>query len=132
VDEAEILRRFRKIAVVGLSSDPGQASYGVAKYLQEHGYKVTPVNPNETEVMGRKAYADLSSLPEAPEVVQIFRRPEFVPEIVEQAIEVGANVIWMQEGIVHEEAAARARKAGLEVVMDRCMRSVHRRMSANA
>lgn len=126
--EEEILRRYRRIAVVGLSSDESQASYGVAKYLQEHGYEITPVNPHETEVLGLKAYPDLKSLAAPPEVVQIFRRPEHVPEVVDEAIEAGAKVVWMQLGIVHEEAAERARAAGLQVVMDSCMRTVHRRM----
>lgn len=126
--EEDILRRYRRIAVVGLSSDESQASYGVAKYLQEHGYEITPVNPLETEVLGVKAYPNLASLPEPPEVVQVFRRPEHVPEVVDEAIAAGAKVVWTQLGIVHKEAAEKAREAGLTVVMDRCMRTVHRRM----
>lgn len=127
--EAEILRKYKRIAVVGLSSDETQPSLGVAQYLQEHGYDITPVNPHETEVLGKRAYPDLKSLPERPEVVQVFRRPEFVGEVVDEAIDIGADVVWMQLGIVNEEAAQRAREAGLEVVMDRCMRTEHRRMS---
>lgn len=130
--EAGIVTRYRTIAVVGLSSDEAQPSNSVSRYLQEHGYRILPVSPNETEVLGERAYADLGALPEAPELVLVFRRSEFAPEIVEQAIAVGAKAVWMQEGIVHEKAAARAREAGLDVVMDRCMRSVHRRLAASA
>jgi predicted CoA-binding protein len=130
--EADIVTRYRTLAVVGLSSDEAQTSYGVSRYLQEHGYRILPVNPNETEVLGERAYADLRELPETPEVVLVFRRSEFVPEIVEGAIAVGAKAVWMQQGIENEEAAARAREAGLDVVMDRCMRSAHRRLTASA
>jgi predicted CoA-binding protein len=110
----EILRKFKKIAVVGLSSDPGRASYGV-----------TPVNPNEVSVLGEKAYASLDEVPGPIEIVDIFRRPEFVPDIVESAIRRDAKVIWMQLGVVHEAAAQRARAAGLEVVMDNCILQEH-------
>jgi predicted CoA-binding protein len=127
--EEEILRKYRTVAVVGLSSNPERASHSVAAYLKEHGYRIIPVNPVESEVLGERAYPDLRSLPEPVEVVQVFRKSEDVPPIVAEAIEVGAKVVWMQEGIVNEEAARRAREAGLAVVMDRCMRTVHRRMS---
>jgi predicted CoA-binding protein len=121
----DILERYKTLAVVGLSSKPARPSHGVAQYMQEHGYRVIPVNPQETQVLGEKAYPSLDALPECPAVVVIFRRPEFVPEVVESAIRCGAKVIWMQEGIMHEEAAARARQAGLTVVQDRCILKEH-------
>jgi predicted CoA-binding protein len=128
--EEDVLRDYRTVAVVGLSSNEERPSNSVAAYLKEHGYRIIPVNPGESEVLGEKSYPDLRSVPEPVEVVQVFRRPEDVPEIVEQAIEIGAKVVWMQEGVVNEEAARRAREAGLTVVMDRCMRTEHRRMTA--
>ncbi len=97
----------------------------MARYLQEHGYRVIPVNPNSTELLGEKCYPDLHSVPEPVEVVDIFRRTEHVPQVVEDAIRCGARAIWMQEGIVHPEAARRARAAGLDVVMDTCMMTEH-------
>ncbi|MBZ5516762.1 MAG: CoA-binding protein [Acidobacteriia bacterium] len=121
----DILERYKTLAVVGLSSKPARPSHGVAQYMQEHGYRVIPVNPQELEVLGEKAYPSLDALPECPAVVVIFRRPEFVPEVVETAIRCGAKVIWMQEGIMHEEAAGRARQAGLTVVQDRCILKEH-------
>lgn len=117
----EILERYKRIAVVGLSSNTWRASYGVSRFMQTVGYHVIPVNPNETEVLGQKAYATLDEVPGPIEIVNIFRRPEFVPEIVDAAIRRGAKVVWMQEGVIHEEAAQRARAAGMEVVMDRCI-----------
>ncbi|HZT29781.1 MAG TPA: CoA-binding protein [Bryobacteraceae bacterium] len=125
----EILRSARTIAVVGLSSKRYRPSYGVAEYLQRSGYRIIPVNPQETEVLGEKAWPALESVPEAIDIVDIFRRSESVPEIVEAAIRVGARAVWMQEGVIHEEAAARARAAGLEVVMDRCILKEHRRLA---
>jgi predicted CoA-binding protein len=125
---AEILRVGRIIAVVGLSAKRYRPSYGVAEYMQRAGYRIIPVNPNETEVLGEKCYPDVESVPEPIDIVDIFRRSEFVPEIVEAAIRQGATVIWMQEGVVHEEAARRAQEAGLEVVMDRCILKDHRRL----
>jgi predicted CoA-binding protein len=116
---------MRRVAVMGLSSDPRRASYGVARYLQKQGYEIIPVNPNETAVLGVRAYASLSELPEPPEVVDVFRRPEFVPQIVDEAIAVGAKALWLQLGVINYEAARRAREAGLIVVMDRCMLSEH-------
>jgi hypothetical protein len=124
----EILNRYKVIAVVGLSSNPERPSYNVANYLKSQGYRIIPVNPREQEVLGERCYPDLSSIPEPIEVVDIFRRPEDVPAIVEEAIKVGAKVVWMQEGIINEEAAARAREAGLLVVMDRCMLKEHQKL----
>ncbi|MCI0818352.1 MAG: CoA-binding protein [Chloroflexi bacterium] len=129
--EAEILRKYHKIAVVGLSSDEARESHGVAAYMQAAGYRIVPVNPAETEVLGEKAYPTVASIPATVEIVNVFRRSEAVPGVVDDAIAAGAKVIWMQEGIVNEEAAAKARQAGLEVVMDRCIRSEHRRMAAS-
>jgi predicted CoA-binding protein len=117
----EILERHKILAVVGLSSKPSRPSYGVSAYMQAHGYRIIPVNPNEQFVLGEKAYAALDDVPEALEAVVIFRRSEFVPEVVQAAIRKRAQVIWMQEGVIHEEAAARARAAGLFVVQDRCI-----------
>jgi predicted CoA-binding protein len=117
----EILEKYKRIAVVGLSSNTWRASYGVSRFMQTVGYEITPVNPHETEVLGRKAYATLDEVPEPLEIVNIFRRPEHVPEVVDAAIRRGARVVWMQEGVIHEESARRARAAGLDVVMDLCI-----------
>ncbi|HEY6344656.1 MAG TPA: CoA-binding protein [Bryobacteraceae bacterium] len=125
----EILKSSRTIAVVGLSSNPMRPSNGVAAYLQRAGYRVIPVNPNESEVLGEKCYARLEDVPEKIDVVDIFRRSECVPEIVESAIRVGAKTVWMQEGVVNQQAAERARAAGLEVVMDRCTLKEHRKLT---
>jgi hypothetical protein len=125
---AEILKQSRTIAVVGLSSKRFRPSYGVAEYMQRSGYRIVPVNPEVSEVLGEKCYPDLNSVPEAIDIVDIFRRSEFVPEIVEAAIRKGAKAIWMQEGVTHEEAARRAAEAGLDVVMDRCILKEHRRL----
>jgi hypothetical protein len=124
---AEILRTTTTIAVVGLSSKRHRPSYGVAEYMQSAGYRIIPVNPQETEVLGERSYARLEVIPERVDLVDIFRRSEFVPEIVESAIRIGAKAVWMQEGVVHEEAAERARQAGLAVVMDLCILKEHRR-----
>jgi uncharacterized protein len=124
---AEMLRGAHTIAVVGLSSRRTRPSYGVAEYLQHAGYRVIPVNPKETEVLGEKAYPDLESIHENIDIVDIFRRTDAVPEVVEAAIRVGAKSVWMQEGIVHDKAAERARTAGLDVVMDRCILKEHRK-----
>jgi len=120
---SEILKSSRTIAVVGLSSRGHRPSYGVAEYLQSAGYRVIPVNPNETEVLGDKSYARLEDIPE--DIVDIFRRSEFVPEIVESAIRIGARGVWMQEGVVHPQAAERARSAGLFVIMNSCILKEH-------
>ena len=121
----EILEHVRTLAVVGLSSKTTRPSHGVAAYLQRHGYRVIPVNPHEESVLGEKGYASLDAVPEPFDGVVIFRRPEFVPEVVEAAIRKGAKVVWMQEGVIHEQAAERARAAGLKVVMDRCILKEH-------
>ena len=123
-----ILRSSRTIAVVGLSRKRYRPSHGVSEYMQRAGYRIIPVNPNESEILGEKCYPDLDSVPDDVDIVDIFRRSEFVPEIVEAAIRKGAKVIWMQEGVVHEEAARRAEQAGLIVVMDRCILKDHRRL----
>ena len=127
---AEILDTCRTIAVVGLSSKRFRPSYGVAEYLKREGYVIIPVNPQEQEVLGERCYPDLDSIPGTVDLVDIFRRSEFVPEIVEAAIRHGAKVVWMQESVVHEGAARRAESAGLTVVMDRCILKDHRRLRA--
>ena len=121
----EILKNYRTIAVVGLSSHPWRASLGVSRYMQANGYRIIPVNPNETQVLGERAYPSLDDVPETFEIVDIFRRSEYVPDIVEAAIRKGARVIWMQEDVVHHGAAERARQAGLDVIMDRCILKDH-------
>lgn len=126
---SEILHTSRTIAVVGLSGKRYRPSFGVAEYLKRSGYRIIPVNPLETEVLGERCYPDLDSVPEPIDLVDIFRRSEFVPEIVEAAIRKGAKAIWMQEGVIHEAAAARAEAAGLAVVMDRCILKDHRRLA---
>ena len=123
-----ILKEGRTVAVVGLSPKPDRPSYVVARYLQAQGYRIIPVNPNAQEILGEKAYPTVLSIPEKVDIVDIFRRPEEVPPIVEEAIKIGARVVWMQEGIAHEGAAQRAREAGLKVVMDRCMKKEHQRL----
>ena len=130
--EAEILRKYHTIAVVGLSSDEARGSHGVSKYMQSAGYRIVPVNPVETEVLGEKAYPTVASIPAPVEIVNVFRRLEATPGVVDDAIAAGAKVIWMQPGVVNEKAAAKAREAGLEVVTDRCIRTEHRRMAASA
>ena len=127
-DLAQLLREAKTIAVVGLSSQRFRASFGVSAYMQSRGYRIIPVNPNEREVLGEKAYPDLASVPVPVDIVNVFRRSEFVPEVVAAAIAINAKGIWMQEGVVHEEAAEAARKAGLEVVMDTCILKEHRRL----
>lgn len=124
----DILLSTKTIASVGLSSNPGKESYGIVQYLKSQGYRVIPVNPTAEEILGEKSYPDLESVPEKIDVVQVFRKPEDVPPVVESAIKVGAKTVWMQEGIVNEEAAQTAREAGLQVVMDACMRATHRRL----
>jgi predicted CoA-binding protein len=124
----EFLRSARTIAVVGLSSSRMRASNGVAKYLQSAGYRIFPVNPNESEVLGEKAYARLEDIPEKIDIVDVFRRPEFVAEIVESAIRIGAKMVWMQDGVRDDQAAERARQAGLLVVMDDCLLREHHRL----
>ena len=123
--EEKILNDYRTIAVVGASPNPERPSYRVASYLAEHGYNVIPVNPTAQQILDKTCYPDLSSVPEKVEVVDIFRRSEDVMPIVEEAIRVGAKAVWMQEGVINEEAASRARDAGLLVVMDKCMLKEH-------
>jgi predicted CoA-binding protein len=122
-----ILKNSKTIAVVGLSGNRFRPSYGVSSYLQQSGYRIIPVNPTVTEVLGEKAYPNLEAVPEPVDVVDVFRRPEFVPDIVDSAIKIGAKAIWLQEGVTHDEAAARAEQAGLHVVMNRCILKEHRR-----
>jgi predicted CoA-binding protein len=122
---SEILKSSRVIAVVGLSSRRHRPSYGVAEYLQSVGYRIIPVNPAETENLGEKCYPRLEDIPEHVDIVDVFRRSEFVPEIVESAIRIAARGVWMQEGVIHVEAAERARKAGLFVIMNACILKEH-------
>lgn len=121
----ELLRSSRTIALVGLSHRRQRPSYGVAQYLQSAGYRIIPVNPNEEEVLGERSYARLEEVPEKVDIVDVFRRSEHVPEIVESAIGIGARAVWMQEGVTHPEAAQRARQAGLLVMMDVCILKEH-------
>jgi predicted CoA-binding protein len=121
----EILKTSKIIAVVGLSSRRMRPSYGVAEYMQSAGYRVIPVNPNETEVLGEKSYARLEEVPEHIDIVDIFRRSEYVPDIVDSAIRIGARAVWMQEGVFHPVAAARAREAGLFAIEDSCILKEH-------
>ena len=117
-----ILKASRTIAVVGLSNNPGRASLGVSRMLQRQGFRIIPVNPQESEVLGERAYATLQDVPDPIDIVDIFRRPEFVPAIVDETIERGgARCIWMQEGVESEEGAAKASAAGIPVVMNRCI-----------
>ncbi len=128
IELKRILESTRTIASVGLSSNPTKESFGVGSYLIEHGFNLIPVNPTAPEILGRKAYPDLLSIPQKVDVVQVFRPAEDVPPIVEQAIQIGAKVVWMQLGIINHEAARTAQDAGLQVVMDHCMRVEHRRL----
>jgi predicted CoA-binding protein len=124
----DILNNSRTVAVVGLSPDPDRPSHNVAGYLKENGYIIIPVNPGEKEILGEKSYPDLTSIPEKVDVVDIFRKSEDVLPIVREAIKIGAGAVWMQEGVINREAAAEARKAGLKVVMDKCMFKEHYRL----
>ena len=121
----KILRSARTIAVVGLSANPRRPSHGVARYLQRAGYRIIPVNPNVSEVLGERAYATLSELPGPVDVVEVFRRSEYAGAIVDEAIAIGAGAVWLQDGVVDDAAAQRARAAGLDVVMDDCMMRRH-------
>lgn len=123
---AEVLKKSKTIAVVGLSSSPMRPSHGVAAYMQSQGYRIIPVNPEIKGALGERAYASLSEVPEKIDIVDIFRRSEFVPAIVDEAIRLKIPAVWMQEDVVHPEAAAKARQAGLFVVMDRCILKEHR------
>ena len=121
----ELLESAKTIVVVGLTDTPTRPSYGVSHYMQSQGYRIIPVNPNITEWMGEKAYPSLLDVPEKIDIVNVFRRPDAVPEVVEQAIQIQAPAIWMQEGVVHHEAAEKARQAGIFVVMDKCILKEH-------
>ena len=123
-----ILKQSKTIAVVGLSDKPDRPSFQVASYLKDHGYRIIPVNPLAREILGEKSYPNLKSIPEKVDVVDIFRKGEAVPEITAEAISIGAKVLWMQEGIVHNASADQARRAGLLVVMNQCMLKEHRRL----
>jgi uncharacterized protein len=123
----EVLKKYKTIAIVGLSSNPSRPSYGVAEYMQSRGYRIIPVNPNEREVLGEKSYARLEDVPEKIEFVDVFRRVEEVPAVTESAIRTGAKVLWMQLGIENAEAAERARAAGMIVVEDACVFVEHRK-----
>lgn len=125
-----ILATSKTIAVVGISARPDRPAHSVPAYLQQQGYRIIPVNPKLSEVLGEKAYRSLLEIPDPVDVVQVFRRPEEVPPVVEQAIALGAKAVWMQQGISHAESAARAEQAGLQVVMNACMRSIHRELRA--
>lgn len=127
----DILTKYKTIAVVGLSSNPTRPSYAVTEYMQSSGYHIIPVNPNETDVLGEPSYADLEEVPQKIEIVNIFRRAEDIPPVIEAAIRVGAKVVWMQQGIANEPAAERARAAGITVVMDACIFIEHKRRRQN-
>jgi len=127
----DILTKYKRIAVVGLSSNPARPSYGVTEYMQSAGYQIVPVNPNETDVLGEPSYASLEDVPQKIEIVDIFRRAEEVPPVVDAAIRAGAKVVWMQQGIVNEAAAEKARAAGITVVMDACLLIEHKKRKRN-
>jgi len=122
----ELLAKCQTIAVVGLSSDPMRPSFAVSQYMQRKGYRIIPVNPNESSVLGEKAYDTLLDIPEKIDMVDVFRRSEFVPAIVEEVIRLKIPSVWLQEGVVNEAAAKKARDAGIVVVMDRCILKEHR------
>ncbi len=125
MQEKDVLDSYRRIAIVGASANPDRDSNMVIKYLNEHGYDVIPVNPTTAEVIGKKCYPDLKSVPGRIEIVDIFRKSEDVGPVVEEAIKLGAKVIWMQEGIENQAAAGKAREAGLVVIMNRCIKKAH-------
>jgi uncharacterized protein len=127
--EAEILKLYRTVAIVGLSANEAKPSNSVGKYLSTHGFKVIPVNPGEKEILTFKSYPDLVSIPDKVEIVDIFRKSEDSGPIVDEAIKIGARVIWMQEGIKNDEAAKKAEMAGLKVVMDKCMKKTHQKLT---
>ena len=131
-DIRELLTTAHTIAVVGLSNNPSRASYGVSRYMQREGYTIIPVNPGLKEALGARAYPDLHSIPGPVDIVNIFRRPEFVPDIVEAAIAIKAKAVWMQLGIAHDAAARRATEAGLQVIMDQCIMIEHSRLVPGA
>lgn len=128
-DEEEILNSSRVIAIVGISPNSKRPSYRIAGYLKEHGYKIIPVNPRVREIMGETSYPDLLSVPEAVDVVDIFRKSKSVLPIVAESIKIGAKAIWMQEGVINDDAASRARDAGLKVIMDKCILKEHKKLN---
>jgi len=128
VTPTDILRNWKTIAVVGLSPKKFRPSYGVSEYMKSQGYRIIPVNPGHTEILGERCYRLLEDIPEPVEIVNIFRRSEEVAPVVDSAIQIGAKAVWMQEGIEDEGSAQKARSAGLEVVMDRCILKEHRRL----
>ena len=123
----DLLRKSKTIAVVGLSDSPFRASHGVSAYMQSQGYRIIPVNPTIENSLGEDSYPSLLDVKEKIDIVDVFRRPEFVPDVVDQAIQMKVPVIWMQEGVIHEAAAEKARKAGITVIMDKCILKEHRR-----
>ena len=125
-DIRELLTNAKTIAVVGLSSNPLRPSFGVSQYMQRKGYRIIPVNPNEQTVLGEKAYSSLAEIPDKIDLVDVFRRPEFVPEIVDEVIRLRIPAVWLQEGVVHQSAARKARGSGIFVVMDKCILKEHR------
>jgi uncharacterized protein len=126
-DIGRLLAAVKTIAVVGLSNDPMRPSYGVSSYMQQQGYRIIPVNPTISEALGQRSYPDLSSVPDKIDLVNVFRRPEYVPAVVDESIRLNLPAIWLQEGVIHPDAARRAQEAGLSVVMDRCILKEHRR-----
>jgi uncharacterized protein len=132
MDIPTILSRYRKIAVVGLSPNESRPSHGVTEYMIHQGYEITGVRPGVDEILVRPCYRALRDLPEPPEIVNVFRSPEHVPAIVDEAIAAGAKVLWLQEGVAHPDAERRAREAGLEVISDRCILKAHRKAKLKA
>ena len=126
-----ILTKYKTIAVVGLSPKENRPSHGVSKYMQSHGYKIYPVNPTIKEILGEKSYPDLKSIPDKIDIVDVFRDPAFVVEVAKDAVLIGAKVLWLQEGVINNEAAEIAKKAGLKVVMNKCILKEHRKLSSN-
>ena len=129
MNEPEVIHTMleaRTIAVVGLSDNPDKPSHYVPAYMQQHGYRILPVNPQVEFVLGERAYASLADLPEKPDLVNVFRLPKFIPAIVDQMLQLGYKNLWVQQGIIHEEAAAAAEAGGIHVVMDRCIMVEHR------
>lgn len=124
-----ILEKYKTVAIVGLSPKPDRDSHKVGKYLKAHGYRIVPVNPGQKEILGERSYPDLEAIPFAVDIVDIFRKPEAVPPIVDEAVEIKAKVVWMQLGIAHNQAAEKAREAGLEVVMSKCIKIEHMNLS---
>ena len=127
--EADVLKNYRKVAIIGVSANVEKASNIVGKYLIQHGFDIFPVNPGESEILGQKAYPNLAAIPDRVEIVDIFRKSEDVGPIIDEAIRIGAKVVWMQEGVKNEEAATKARHAGLLVIMDKCMKKTHENLT---